>query len=293
MKPIRKDLRNIFTDNYLRVSKADAEANGKQALIEAYKKGKFTDAEAEQLATNQHAINMRRLEGVNGRQSAYGKHLDTVLKDKIKNKVQRQSVVDRLLEVVRHSERDENGNLTGEITQEQFNKVVDKYLSVSKDGLPYAVEKRLRELDTEIKNESDFDLKMKLNAEASQLIGDLIKPTVGEKASTILQIGMLGGVKSFERDFFGGLINSSISGINPFSGILKPKSYSFLKKTIADAWDGKNTLNPEGTTDNRSTFKLESGIGKFFERLLKVRLTVADAIWLEHVYTAKKELYAK
>ena len=218
------------------------------------------------------------------KEKAHRKKLDNYLIEKVPNATprMRKSAVDRLMELYADGRT---------LTPEQFKTVMKQEMVPS--GVTASFQNKLKKLQARLDAETDFDVKMKLNGEISQLVGDLTKPTVGEKASTILQMGMLGGVKSFERDFFGGFVNSSISGINPFSGLVKPKSYSFLKQSIIDAWHGKNTLNPEGTTDNRSTFKLESSVGKFFERLLKVRLTVADAIWLEHVYTAKKEMYVK
>lgn len=251
MKPIRKDLENIFTDNYKRVSKADAEANGKQALVEAYKKGKFTDAEAEQLATNQHAINMRRITVNDARLNEQVKNLNKLLEEKTPlPKRARQTIIDKLTMVARQAE---DGTLDDEAFGKLAKKVLKDQLTVSDAGVPHYVEIELRKLSKQIDEleasdkplEVKYDEKALLHAKINAELSGLIKPTVADKINANIYLEPLLTVGSAVRDVLGST-----------NAVL---SEAYLNK-MTRLWLGKDTVNFD--------FKREA-IGEGFQKLAK------------------------
>jgi hypothetical protein len=238
VKDLNADLRNVFTDSYLRVSKADAEANGKQALVEAYKKGKFTDAEAEKLATNQHEINMRRLAGREGERTAYAKQWDKLLEEKgVTNRRTRQSIVDKLIMVARQNENGD-GVLNSEVFAKVAKKLIKDQLAVSDAGIPNAVEINIRQLSKQIDEleasnkpeDIKYDEKALLQAKINAELSSLIKPTIADKINANIYLEPLLTVGSAVRDVLGSA-----------NAVL---SEAYLN-TMTRLWLGKTTVKQE------------------------------------------------
>jgi len=267
MKPVNKDLRNIFTDNYLRVSKSDAELNGKQALIEAYKKGKFTDAEAEQLATNQHAINMRRITVNDARLNAQVKQFNKFLEEKKVDKRARQTVLDKLLMVARQSE---DGTLDNEAFGKLAKKVLKDQLTVSDAGVPNYVEIELRKLSKKIDevNASDkrADIKhdeiLALRGQINAQLSSLIKPNMGDKFNMPLFVEPLLNMGSAVGDVLGSAnavaSHAYLNGMTRFLMKFDPKDPKASLATLGKELKSID-LGKEATNTGKAISKLTTG----------------------------------